>query len=129
MHKVNVSFLRSHNRSIFSPVTQSPRRPKQNSPALTFDDPIVSRSRPKSFSRQEIQDNDISDLTPLGVRLSLEEMLRSAGQEAEMRPIPGDPGVDYPVFSEVPHTDFNCAQQEYPGIYTDVEAQCQVKEQ
>ena len=111
---------------MFSPVTQSPRVPKQSkSPALTFDEPSIV-SRPKSFSRQEIQDNDISDLTPLGVRLSLEEMLRSAGQEVEMRPIPGDPGVDYPVFSEVPDTDFNCAQQEFPGIYTDVEAQCQV---
>ena len=67
-----------------------------------------------------------TDAIPLGVRLSLAEMVRTAGQEVEMRPIPGEPGVDYPVFSQVPDTDFNCGQQEYPGIYTDTEAQCQV---
>ena len=61
------------------------------------------------------------------MRLSLEDMLRSTGDQVEMRPIPGDPGVDYPVFSQVPDTDFNCRQQDYPGIYTDTEAQCQVR--
>ena len=78
------------------------------------------------MSRQTLDTDELPELTPLGVRLSLEDMLRSAGQQVEMRPIPGEPGVDYPVFSEVPDTDFSCSQQEYPGIYTDTEAQCQV---
>ena len=52
--------------------------------------------------------------------------MRTAEQGLEMRPIPGEPGVDYPVFSEVPDTDFNCRQQEFPGIFTDVESNCQV---
>jgi len=119
-------------RSIFSP-----RVPKQNSPALTFVDsnsiqtsrPPPSKSNDKFSSRQRLRSedaNDLPDLTPLGVRLSLEDMLRSTGDQVEMRPIPGDPGVDYPVFSQVPDTDFNCRQQDYPGIYTDTEAQCQV---
>lgn len=38
----------------------------------------------------------------------------------------GEPGQDYPVFSSVPETGFKCSQQQYPGYYADVEAQCQV---
>ena len=45
-----------------------------------------------------------------------------------MSPIPGVAGIDYPVYSYVPGTDFICSQQEYPGIYTDIEAGCQVRE-
>ncbi|XP_075166098.1 uncharacterized protein LOC142238364 [Haematobia irritans] len=40
--------------------------------------------------------------------------------------IPGVPGVDYPVYSQVPQTNFDCAQQPLPGYYSDIEAQCQV---
>ena len=100
--------------------TQRRRVPKQQPPALSFQEP--------QLARQETNDvlGDLPDLTPLGVRLSLEDMVRNAGQDVEMRPIPGEPGVDYPVFSSVPDTDFNCVQQEYPGIYTDVQSNCQV---
>ena len=101
--------------------TQRRRVPKQQPPALSFQEP--------QLARQETNDvlGDLPDLTPLGVRLSLEDMVRNAGQDVEMRPIPGEPGVDYPVFSSVPDTDFNCVQQEYPGIYTDVQSNCQVR--
>ena len=105
--------------------TQRPRFPKQQQrPALSFPD----QGRPQFSARQESspEDSELPDLTPLGVRLSLEDMVRTAEQGLEMRPIPGEPGVDYPVFSEVPVTDFNCRQQEFPGIYTDVESNCQV---
>ena len=105
--------------------TQRPRFPKQQQrPALSFPD----QGRPQFSARQESspEDTELPDLTPLGVRLSLEDMVRTAEQGLEMRPIPGEPGVDYPVFSEVPDTDFNCRQQEFPGIYTDVESNCQV---
>ena len=40
--------------------------------------------------------------------------------------IPGEPGVDFPVYSAVPDTGFDCAAQDNPGIYTDTEADCQV---
>ena len=106
--------------------TQRPRFPKQQQqPALSFPD----QRRPQFSARQESSpgDTELPDLTPLGVRLSLEDMVRTAEQGLEMRPIPGEPGVDYPVFSEVPDTDFNCRQQEFPGIYTDVESNCQVR--
>ena len=43
-----------------------------------------------------------------------------------MNPIPGEAGTDYPVYTSVPDTGFNCAQQEYPGIYADTQADCQV---
>lgn len=40
--------------------------------------------------------------------------------------IPGVPGQDYPVFTEVPRTSFDCKQQNFAGFYADPEAQCQV---
>ena len=44
-----------------------------------------------------------------------------------MNPIPGEAGTDYPVYTEVPDTGFNCAQQQFlPGIYADIQADCQV---
>ena len=43
-----------------------------------------------------------------------------------MPAIPGVAGTDYPVYSSVPDTGFDCSQQEFPGIYTDTQADCQV---
>ncbi|KAH8375010.1 hypothetical protein KR200_010930, partial [Drosophila serrata] len=40
--------------------------------------------------------------------------------------IPGVPGVDYPIYAQVPRTNFDCLQQALPGYYADIEAQCQV---
>lgn len=40
--------------------------------------------------------------------------------------IPGTPGVDYPIYTEIPQTSFDCKQYPWPGYYADVEAQCQV---
>merc|ERR1711976_211435 len=37
--------------------------------------------------------------------------------------VPGEPGVDYPIFSSPPDTGFTCDDKE--GIYADVSAQCQ----
>lgn len=33
--------------------------------------------------------------------------------------------MDYPIYSQVPQTNFDCAQQALPGYYSDIEAQCQ----
>ena len=72
---------------------------------------MTSVPRGRGFARQQLSEAgggaasldtaSLPDQTPLGVRLQLEAMLSSAGQEVEMRPIPGDPGVDYPVLAEV----------------------------
>ena len=45
-----------------------------------------------------------------------------------MGPIPGEAGTDYPVYNTVPDTGFDCAAQDNPGIYTDTEAGCQVRD-
>ena len=45
-----------------------------------------------------------------------------------MGPIPGEAGTDYPVYNAVPDTGFDCAAQDNPGIYTDTEAGCQVRD-
>merc|ERR1711970_1073955 len=40
--------------------------------------------------------------------------------------IPGTPGVDYPVYAEVPDTGFSCDGQVEGGKYADPAAECQV---
>ncbi|XP_064475362.1 serine/arginine repetitive matrix protein 1-like [Ornithodoros turicata] len=40
--------------------------------------------------------------------------------------LPGLAGSDYPTYSEVPFTNFRCDEQQYGGMYADVEAGCQV---
>merc|ERR1712038_2096592 len=40
--------------------------------------------------------------------------------------IPGVPGEDYPIYSEVPESGFSCEGQVDGGYYADPEAECQV---
>ena len=40
--------------------------------------------------------------------------------------VPGVPGEDYPIYSEVPETGFACDGQVDGGYYADPEAECQV---
>ncbi|XP_040580935.1 uncharacterized protein [Lepeophtheirus salmonis] len=50
----------------------------------------------------------------------------AAGGNAEGEsPIPGVPGVDYPIYNEVPETSFSCEGQVEGGYYADPEAECQ----
>lgn len=46
--------------------------------------------------------------------------------EYDEEAIPGEAGIDYPVYQTVPDTLFTCDAQEHPGLYADIEAQCQV---
>lgn len=34
--------------------------------------------------------------------------------------IPGTPGVDYPIYTEIPKTSFDCKNQQFPGYYAGV---------
>ncbi|KAK7080337.1 hypothetical protein SK128_018738 [Halocaridina rubra] len=45
--------------------------------------------------------------------------------EYDEEAIPGEAGIDYPNFRNVPNTSFTCSSQEHPGLYADTEAQCQ----
>lgn len=38
----------------------------------------------------------------------------------------GEPGVDYPIYSIIPKTEFNCSEQRYKGFFGDPETGCQV---
>ena len=40
----------------------------------------------------------------------------------------GVAGTDYSTYASVPATGFECKVQEFPGIYSDTEAECQVTE-
>jgi hypothetical protein len=68
--------------------------------------------------------NGLPALTPLGVRITIENMLGPDG-EIIMNPIPGVAGVDYPVYNSVPDTGFQCNAQDYPGIFADTGSDCQ----
>ncbi|ODM96078.1 hypothetical protein Ocin01_10594 [Orchesella cincta] len=39
--------------------------------------------------------------------------------------IPGTPGVDYPIFYEIPQTGFDCKNQRYKGFFADIDTKCQ----
>lgn len=41
--------------------------------------------------------------------------------------VPGNPGVDYPTYTDIPLTQFECKNEKAPGFYADVEAGCQVR--
>ena len=122
-----------------------PRIPKQQSPSLTFTDNALVAVLGRQVAGKPVEGfpNGLPDFTPKGVRISLENMfgkqnkakvlesklvIVNAGPSGEMimNPIPGEAGTDYPVYSSVPDTGFNCAQQDFPGIYADTQADCQV---
>ncbi|XP_054734651.1 uncharacterized protein LOC129242117 [Anastrepha obliqua] len=47
-------------------------------------------------------------------------------EKQDLSKIPGAPGVDYPIYHEVPHTNFHCANvPAVPGMYANVETGCQ----
>jgi hypothetical protein len=43
-----------------------------------------------------------------------------------MNSVPGVPGEDYPIYSEVPESEFSCEGQVIGGYYADPSAECQV---
>ncbi|XP_063374849.1 uncharacterized protein LOC134662521 [Cydia amplana] len=52
--------------------------------------------------------------------------LREHEKPQDLRNVPGVPGVDYPVYHEVPETGFSCAHVPvHPGMYANVETGCQ----
>lgn len=38
-------------------------------------------------------------------------------QGGDYSAIPGNPGADYPIYTEIPKTSFDCKQQQFPGYY------------
>ncbi|KAI5636661.1 chitin binding peritrophin-A domain-containing protein [Phthorimaea operculella] len=52
--------------------------------------------------------------------------LREHEKPQDLRNVPGTPGVDYPIYHEVPETGFSCAHVPvHPGMYANVETGCQ----
>ncbi|XP_069156139.1 mucin-19 [Procambarus clarkii] len=51
---------------------------------------------------------------------------RLASLTALVETVPGVPGLDYPIISTVPYTNFYCSDMPWPGFYADTEARCQV---
>jgi len=70
--------------------------------------------------------NGLPSGAPEGVKIALASAQRGPDGEFIMSPIPGQAGVDFPVLASVPDTGFDCGAQEFPGIYGDTGADCQV---
>jgi len=70
--------------------------------------------------------NGLPNGVPEGVKIALASAQRGPDGEFIMPPIPGQAGVDFPVLASVPDTGFDCGGQEFPGIYGDTGADCQV---
>lgn len=55
-----------------------------------------------------------------GGRKSVQRIMGSRG------PRKGIPGIDYPNFHRIPTTGFDCNDKQFPGMYADTDAGCQV---
>ncbi|XP_052738009.1 uncharacterized protein LOC112053500 isoform X1 [Bicyclus anynana] len=54
--------------------------------------------------------------------------LREHEKPQDLKNVPGEPGVDYPIYHAVPETSFSCAHVPvHPGMYANVETGCQVR--
>jgi hypothetical protein len=47
-------------------------------------------------------------------------------KDGSPRPNSGRPGIDFPIFHEIPETSFSCKEQRYKGFFGDPETGCQV---
>lgn len=55
------------------------------------------------------------------------EYFEEPKDKQNLHKIPGVPGVDYPLYHEVPPTSFTCSNvPALPGMYANVETGCQV---
>lgn len=65
---------------------------------------------------------------PEGVKDSLRRYLKPliSALKPLRKSVPGLPGLDYPILSVVPYTNFYCSNMPWPGFYADTEARCQV---
>ncbi|KAI1301587.1 hypothetical protein HDE_02777 [Halotydeus destructor] len=109
----------------FKPSTKT--LPRQRLGERRFPVPSPRQSRPKASPKFE-------------VKIEKEERTRSRHRErdlviinrltaeAEETPliVPGLAGNDYPTYSEIPRTSFDCQDMDYSGFYADLETNCQV---
>ncbi|KAM8704419.1 hypothetical protein ACLKA7_008943 [Drosophila subpalustris] len=98
--------------------SNSPRRPTGTGLQSTAS---ASRSGPYGPQTQY----GSAAVSPAGSRSSTGDEYND-GADGDYSAIPGVAGVDYPVYAQVPRTNFDCTQQPLPGYYADIEAQCQV---
>ncbi|EDW81804.1 uncharacterized protein Dwil_GK10820 [Drosophila willistoni] len=99
------------------PVASTSRRPQPPPPGIS------SAPRGGPYGPQPSQYGAIARNTGT---TTVGEQPDYSDNEGDYSAIPGVPGVDYPIYAQVPRTNFDCSQQALPGYYADIEAQCQV---
>ncbi|GFU83961.1 chitin-binding type-2 domain-containing protein [Trichonephila clavipes] len=102
------------------------RRPVSTEPPLNFkrtDLQLLSSRRKVSRYSKEDEDDEEDDLQRVdGGRRGRRRKKPVSRYTAFARK--GVPGEDFPVFTYIPHTDFDCGPQ--PGLYADPYTDCQV---
>lgn len=52
---------------------------------------------------------------------------RKIEEYAVYQGVMGRPGIDFPVYTHIPHTSFSCRNVKKSGYYADLETDCQVR--
>ena len=84
----------------------------------------------ESFQEETSRNSEMSEvMLPQSVRDSLRKYLKPllSALKPLTKSVPGLPGLDYPILSVVPYTNFYCSNMPWPGFYADTEARCQVR--
>ncbi|KAK4881044.1 hypothetical protein RN001_004363 [Aquatica leii] len=106
--------------SQFSGTRPTPQLP-QTKPSGQFSDYEAPGSTPQ-FNKAGVS-NLGNGLSPEAFH---DEGQYRGDEDGDYSAIPGEPEVDYPIYSNIPETAFKCEEQQYPGYYADVETRCQV---
>jgi len=114
--------------SIFSAISDAGRAFIGGGPAPNNEGRAGRQSRQTNTDKVVVPGfpNGLPSGAPEGVKIALASAQRGPDGEFIMSPIPGQAGVDFPVLASVPETGFDCGAQEFPGIYGDTGADCQV---
>lgn len=104
------------------------RRPVSTEPPLNFKktdlqllSSVPRRRKVHRYSKED-EDDDVDDLQYVEGRRGRRRKKPVSRYTAFARK--GIPGEDFPVFTYIPHTDFDCGPQ--PGLYADPYTDCQV---
>ncbi|XP_066990435.1 uncharacterized protein [Macrobrachium rosenbergii] len=117
--------------------TRGPQGQRNASPVSTNSDILEGGSQPTSnseFGPFSDGNNPSAGVDPSTIQLPpmLRQTLysyllpRLSSLSALVETLPGVPGLDYPIISTVPYTNFYCSNMPWPGFYADTEARCQL---
>ncbi|XP_064098894.1 uncharacterized protein LOC135210040 isoform X2 [Macrobrachium nipponense] len=140
------SFTSAHHHDITGPSSPSAQHHDITGPSSTsaqhhIKNPSPTSNLPKTLTTTKIAHPDLSAGLPKSHKFPSKEIRRkhsgrvtdqsnfskerASKEESSDGPIPGTPGIDYPLYHTVPVTSFDCSTREFGGYYADPETNCQ----